>query len=175
MKAITLTQDQARGYFMANRKSVVIEFVLKGQEEPLEITGSRGRPISNGAAIKRLNQLEGAAGFTNRSVTDLGYQEFLFDGYNSRTKERTLGFLRHIPEGKETEVLLRITECSSREEAVIVSKFLCDTKLSKNRTIRRDIPFGKNTVKNLRMVGVAAQKSVYVEQGTTQNIGLKFA
>jgi hypothetical protein len=174
MKAITLTQDQARGYFIANRKAVVIEFVLPGMEEPLEITGSKGRPISNSAATKRLNQLEGAAGFKNRSVTDLGYQDFLFDGYNSRTKERTLGFLRHIPEGKEREVLLRVTECASYEEAVIVSKFLCDTKISKNRTIRRTIPLGKNTVKTLRMVGVGTEH-LAIDEGTTRNIGLKFA
>jgi hypothetical protein len=173
MKIIKLTQAQARGYFMANRKNVVIEFMINGQEEPLEITGSRGRPISNGSAMKRLDQLEGAAKFTNRSVTDLGYQTFLFDNFDSRKGEYRLGFLRFIPEGREQEVELRVTECASRQEAVTVSKFLRDTKLSKNRTIRRDVPMGKNTVRNLRMISVGGD--LVVDQGTAQNVSVKFA
>ena len=158
MKTVKLTQAQARGYFMANTKFVVIEFMLDGQSEPLEITGSRGRPISNGSALKRLDQLANP-------------QKYLFDNYDSRKKETRCGFVRWIPEGQEANVELRVTECDSALEAVIVSKFFCDTRLSKDRTMRRDIQV--NSARGLRMVGGVS--NVMIDRGITRNIALKAA
>jgi len=156
MKQVQLTQPEAKGYFLANDKPVVIEFVISGTDEPLEITGSRGRPISNTSALKRLDQLANP-------------QKYLFDNYDSRTKETRCGFVRWIPEGQENQVILRITECESDAEAVIVSKYLRDTKLTKNRTIRRNITVGN--ARTLRMVSM--QSTVVVDAGTSQNVAIK--
>jgi hypothetical protein len=158
MKTVTLTQSEARGYFLANTKSVVIEFVINGQSEPLEITGSRGISISNGSALKRLDQLANP-------------QKYLFDNYDSRTKETRCGFVRWIPEGQEADVELRVTECDNETEAVIVSKYFRDTKLSKNRTMRRDIQV--NSARGLRMVGCVS--NLMIDRGITKNIALKAA
>jgi len=160
MKTRTLTQAEARGYFMANRKDVVIEFILPGQDEPLEITGSRGRPISNGSALKRLDQLANP-------------QKYVFDNYDSRKQVLRCGFTRWIPEGREADVQLRVTECDSDSEAVIVSKFLRDTKLPKIRTIRRDVRVSVAQARNFHTVGLATD--VIVDAGTVRNIALKRA
>jgi hypothetical protein len=159
MKTFTLTQAQARGYFLATTKPVVIEFIHSSQTEPLEITGSRGKPISNGSAMKRLDQLADP-------------QKYLFDNYDSRKQETRCGFVRWIPEGCESQVELRVTECDTVEEAVTISKFFRDTRLSKNRTIRRSVSVDTGA-RHLRMVGVCSQ--LIVDAGTTRNVALKKA
>ena len=158
MKTVTLTQANARGYFLANSKPVVIEFILDGHAEPLEITGSRGRSISNDSALKRLDQLADP-------------QKYLFDNYDSRKKETRCGFVRWIPSGQEANVKLRVTECDSDLEAVIVSKLFRSTRLSKDRTMRRDVQV--DSARGLWMVGNIA--IVIIDRGITRNIALKAA
>jgi hypothetical protein len=173
MKTLTLTQAEATGFFQANTKPMVIEFVLPDQEEPLEITGSRGVCISNDTGMKRLKQLSDSAAMTNKGVTNLFYQDMLFDNYDSKKKEYRLGFLRFIPTGRENDVLLRITTCQTKSQAKTVSQLYRDTKLSKKRTIRRDVPMANNTVRGMRLVNVSSD--LVVDAGTATNVAIKAA
>ena len=161
MKVETFTQEQAKGFFKANTKYMVIEFILPDVEEPLEITGSRGVPISNGSGLKRLDQL--SAGAKGADFGDL------FDNYDSRKKEKRLGFLRFIPAGREADVLLRITTCNNKSTAKTISKYLRNTKLNPKRTIRRDVML--SNVSNVRMVNLMS--NVVVDAGTSTNLAIK--
>ena len=172
MKVFTLSQAEARGYFRNNTRSVVIEFMLKDEEAPLVITGERGRPVSNNQAIKYLNMLTEDQKFTNRSVTDFGYQDFLFENFDSRKGEYRLGFMRWIPEGRSQDVVVRITECRDAGEAQTVSKIYRATKLSKNRTMRRDVPVADHTARRVSMI---KPRDTYVFSGTARNVALKAA
>jgi len=155
MQTVTYTQEQAKGFFDANTKFVVIEYILPDLNEPLEISGSRGRPISNGAALRRLDQLANP-------------QKYLFDNHDSRKKEKRCGFTRWIPEGREADVLFRVTLCDNKTEAKIVSKLWCQNKLSKNRKMRRDIP-----VVNSSHVRLLKNDDLVVEAGTSTNVAVK--
>ena len=170
-KIIDLDQSQAEGYFEANSKHVVVEFYIPGEEMPLVITGERGKPVSNRQVKKYLNFLKEDQRFTNRTPTDFGYQDFLFENFDSRKGEYRLGFMRFVPDGAADRVRLRITECSNKLAAVNHSKYLRDTKFTTVRTVRRSIPVAKNTVKSLRMV--APTESMTLKPGFSRNIALK--
>jgi hypothetical protein len=158
MQVRTFTQEQAKGFFAANTDQMVIEFFLSDTKEVLEVTGSRGIPISNSSAIKRLDQLSNP-------------QKYEFDNYDSRKKEKRCGFTRWIPEGKEQDVMLRITTCGSVKVAKVVSEYLRATVLPKNRAMRRDVKVAG--VKGMRIVNL--KSDVIVDAGTSTNVALKVA
>jgi hypothetical protein len=157
MKTTTYTQAEAKGFFDANTKPIVIEYVLPDMEEPLEVSGSRGKPISNGSALKRLDQLADP-------------QKYLFDNYDSRKKELRCGFTRWVPAGRENDVLFRITICETKAQAKVISKLYRDTKLTVGRTMRRDVEAPAN--KHLRLF---QNTSVVVDAGTATNVAIKAA
>jgi hypothetical protein len=174
MKVVEYTQQQAMGFFDANANPVVIEFMLGN--EVLVVTGERGKPVSNGQAKKYLGFLEKDQTFTNRSVTDLGYQAFLLENGRRKNgqKVRALGFIgKNIPEGRSAEVTLRVTICNTNDQAVTVSKLYRDTRLPKVRTARRAVPIAKNTVTELSMY--RPTDNLVIDAGTAQNISVKFA
>ena len=155
MNVFTFTQEQAKGFFAANTDQMVIEFFLQDTNEVLEITGSRGVPISNKSALKRLDQLSNP-------------KKYLFDNYDSRKKEIRCGFVRWIPEGKENEVMLRITTCKTVKTAKIISEYLRNTVLPKNRTMKRDIQVPAS--KTVRLVNT--QTDLIVDLGSSRNVAL---
>ena len=158
MQVFTFTQAESKGFFAANTDQMVIEFFLPDTTEVLEVTGSRGIPISNGSAIKRLDQLANP-------------KKYEFDNYDSRKKEKRCGFTRWIPEGKEQDVMLRITVCASVKTAKVVSEYLRATVLPKNRTMRRDVKV--TNAKGMRIVNL--KSDVVVDAGTSTNVALKIA
>jgi hypothetical protein len=158
MQVHTFTQAEAKGFFAANTDQMVIEFFLPDTGEVLEVTGSRGIPISNGSAIKRLDQLANP-------------QKYEFDNYDSRTKEKRCGFTRWIPIGKEKDVMLRITACKSVRAAKVVSEYLRSTVLPKNRSMQRDVKVPKTN--GMRLVNLVSD--VIVDAGTSTNVAVKVA
>ena len=175
MKVVEYTQDQARGFFDANSKPVVIEFMLKN--EVLVVSGERGRPIGNSQAHKYLDWLKEDQKFTNRGVTDLGYQAFLLENPRKAKdgrQERALGFIgKNIPDGESANVTLRVTVCETADQAKSVSKLYRDTRLPKVRTNRRAVPIANNTVSKLSLL--RPNESLIIDAGCSRNVVARFA
>jgi len=158
MKVFEFTQEQSKGFFAINQDYMVIEFFLPATGEVLEISGSRGIPIKNGSALKRLDQLANP-------------KKYLFDNYDSRKKETRCGFVRWIPEGEESNVMLRITTCNSKECAKKISEYLRATKLPKIRSMKREVEVSGTN--GLRLVNLSAP--TIVDAGISSNVAFKAA
>ena len=170
MKVIEYTQEQAKGFFDANSKPVVTEFMLGN--EVLVVAA-----CSNSQAHKYIDWLKEDQKFTNRGVTDLGYQAFLLENARKAkdgSQERALGFIgKNIPEGESANVTLRITICETKEQTKSVSKLYRDTRLPKVRTNRRAVPVAKNTMTKLSLL--RPNESLIIDAGCARNVVARFA
>ena len=170
---IKLTQDQARGFLMANVNPIVIKFYLEDEDLPLVVTGKLGKPISNSQATKYLDWLVKDQTFTDRSPQNKAYREFIVENRDSRRKKEgpkgvnRAGFMRWIPEGRSKDVMLEIVICDTVHEAVTISKYE-NSKLPKDRALRRDIPISPEC-KGLRLIGA---RNTYVLAGQARNIAM---
>jgi hypothetical protein len=164
----------------APQKSLVVEYCDPSSDTPYEISGAQGKPTSTKQITKLIGFLEKSASMLNKTSTNPAYIQLLLEAGGHRNAEgkieRNAGFLRFIPVGQELNVKLRIYQCDTVNEAVLLTKSLRESKLPARKDaaqrVRRDIPIAKNIFTSLKMI---KPTDCVIDAGTCQNVHAVFA
>ena len=165
---------------VATQKTLVVEYCDPSSDTPYEISGANGRPTSTKQIKKLIGFLEKSASMLNKTGTNPAYVQLLLEAGGHRNAEgeieRNAGFLRFIPVGAELNVKLRIYQCDTVNEAVLLTKSLRESKLPARKDaaqrVRRDIPIAKNIFSSLKLI---EPTDCVIDAGTCKNVHAVFA